>query len=134
MLSKTEASELSGVPPTTLQTWIELGLVHPASSNGVGRGNGHSLTRMQVLGLAVANVLRNESRGCAQSYIQEVVSAFSDWDEAELEGQLKKGQTAFLMVHYDRPLLRGQRYENWPNVKALWKRIKDSNHAEDSHQ
>jgi DNA-binding transcriptional MerR regulator len=118
MLTKGEVSEAAGIPETTLQGWIQRGIIVPAVAGRIGPGGGTLFTFMQSVGIAIAEQLRKAARGCSVDYVGAVAEAFGAMDEAELRRKLAEGDTHLVMIHQGRPLLRCGAGYDWPDVGA----------------
>jgi hypothetical protein len=114
--------EIVGLTPKEFRLWCESGAAAPIAG-GEGTGNHRKFTLTQVLGMAVAAELRRSERGAAMDYIAKVIAAFGGITERWLEEQFARGETHFVTVHHDLPLLRGKQYE-WPDVRAALAAIK----------
>ena len=96
MLTKTDIRGICALPPTTLQRWVEAGVVEPADRGGVGRGHAHGFTTTQAVALAVVAGLQRGGRPCALSFAAKVVAVLGAMTEDELLGELDRGRTLLL--------------------------------------
>ena|SRR5579885_2679063 len=87
MYTKRKVCSLTGLPMSTLERWMESGLICPAIPGQRGRGHKALFSDQQLLGLAVIQALRVE-KGCGVSYAVEVYDLFGSMSEAELDGWL----------------------------------------------
>jgi DNA-binding transcriptional MerR regulator len=146
MLTMEDVCELSGLPRPTLQEWINKGLVVPSSGSGRGPGNRYQFSPLQAVGIALGAALRRTSRGCALSFVQELVEAFGGMPEEELRRRLAEGNTHFANSIYGtghtvlaqaddpdrgdgeeyplRPALSPPMYD-WVDVKAIYDRVNE---------
>jgi DNA-binding transcriptional MerR regulator len=113
---------ITGIPTNTFERWCHDGVVQ-ADGGGNGHGNHRRFTRMQVVGIVVADALRKAEQGCALKYIAQIVDAFSATTEPELLKQFDKGNTHFVIVHLGLPLLRPQDYPHWIDVQRAYRKV-----------
>lgn len=123
MLTVDDVCRVSGVEQQTLRNWVAAGLVVPAQPGTTARGQGHRFSSMQAVGLAVAEQLRRDERGCVPSYVGKVVQAFGAVTEGWLLAAFGEGRTHFVTPHQGRPVLAGKRYA-WPDVRAVYERVR----------
>jgi hypothetical protein len=105
MLGKTDLAKLAGLPPTTLQKWVEAGYATPAASHGVGRGMGHEFDVMTCVGVVVAAEVRRSAQSATPAYVGHIIRAFAEQTEKHLATQLRRGATYFCGAF---PARRGQ--------------------------
>lgn len=133
MLTVDDVCRVSGVEPQTLRNWVAAGLVVPAQPGTTARGQGHRFSTMQTVGLAVAEQLRRDERGCVPSYVGKVVQAFGAVTEDWLLVEFGRDRTHFVMPHQGRPVLAGKQYA-WPDVRAVYERVRRAVEAKQVRQ
>lgn len=117
-LSTGDVMEVLGIRRQDFRRWIERGAVKPMDGGGK-QGKHQKFTPMQVVGISVAREIWSSDRGCVESYVGEIVSAFGSMSEDELVERFRKGETHFVQIFAGKPLLRGQMYD-WPNVEQIF--------------
>lgn len=118
------ACHLSGITSKQLNDWSVKRII-TAHQGGRGQGDHRLWTPMQVVGLIVANQIRNSERSCALSYVRDVVKAFGQVTEEWLTKQFEKHNTHLVMIHQGKPLLRSKDYE-WADVQAAYEQVQEA--------
>jgi DNA-binding transcriptional MerR regulator len=116
--------KLTGVTERVVDDWCRSGHVTPVAG-GQGQGDHRVFTLTQAVGIAVATELRYSDRGCATAYVRAIVEAFGRMTEEELLDKFKNGETHFVMVNGNKPILRGEQYD-WIDVKAIYERVMEN--------
>lgn len=62
-LTTSEVCEVSGMPAHVLRRWIDAGVILPARSLGVGRGNGYEFTALAAVAVTYAHAFRTAGWG-----------------------------------------------------------------------
>lgn len=111
-----------GITPKMFRGWLEAG--HVASvAGGAGLGDHRRFSLMQAIGLAVAAKEYTGRRGCAPSYIGQVVGAFAAVTEDELLGLIKNRGTHFVGPHRGKPLLQRDKRFGWVDVRQTYREV-----------
>jgi hypothetical protein len=97
LLTVTDVADVTGVMPHNLTSWCERGFVKPVVEAN-GPGNHRQFTITQALGVAVANAVRASERGCALSFVSNVVEGFGKLTEQELLKKFDKGATHLMFA------------------------------------
>ena len=121
-LTTADVCELVGVPQRTLADWVKSGLVEPVVRGRPGRGYSDEFTTMQLVGLAVALEQYRSEQGCGLSYVGAVTESFSSITVRRLRGMFAKGQTHFVCIAGNGPILQCKAYK-WINVKPIFDEI-----------
>lgn len=116
--------DLARVEPRTLTDWKLKGYITPAVLGEAIRGAGDRYSLLQAVGIAVGAALRRSKRGCALSYVSEIVDAFASMPEPRLLRHFHSGRTHFTVVHRGLPLL-GDPAEHRVNVEEIYNAVKD---------
>jgi hypothetical protein len=131
MVNSSDLCRACGIPTTTLNTWIERGVIVPEVMGGRGRGNAHRFTRMQAVGIAVAVKLFQSFQGCRTEYVGAVVSAFASTPEEvfarphRIRGDVERLPVWFVCLDIKgRPLLTRKDYDWQINTKAAYEAMK----------
>ena len=115
--------EATGIPGPTIENWVHAEVVRPAKNANAGTGNHRAWTLPQVIGLAVAQRLREAERGCALSYVAEIVRAFGLLTEDELLRRYGAGDTHLLTISGNSVILSPPTYPDQVNVQRLHQQI-----------
>src|SRR4051794_15635342 len=94
LLSSGDVCEIAGIPAPTLDEWCKKGVLTPVSG-GDGHGSHRRFSLMQTVGIVLAVKLRQTKRGCALSFVRDVVEAFKGMPEQELLRAFEVGRTHF---------------------------------------
>jgi len=114
-LTSDKVMQAAAITMKGIQVMCDADVVTPVVASIPGRhGTYRQFTVMQAVGICVVQKLRAD-RGLTLEGAGKVIRAFTDWPEAELIDQLKKGNSHYVMVHQGHPLLRPKQYD-WPSV------------------
>jgi DNA-binding transcriptional MerR regulator len=128
-LTVEDVCAITGLEPQTLRNWISGGVVVPAQVGRRAKGQGHTFSITQAVGLGVVAELRRSERGCALAGVSLIVEAFGNATEHWLLGQMLPGDQAphglthFLTVDSPQnpvPLLSGPMYGGMVNVQEIY--------------
>ncbi len=92
VLKTKEVRRLAGVPKSTLNDWIQEGVINIEHR---GPGGRHRFTMMETLGIMVARRVHKSYRGCTPRFVGDVFRAFQRMPPATLEKFFREGATAF---------------------------------------
>ena len=118
-----DVCRIADLAQSTFDDWCRKGIFEPVEGGGEGHGSRRRFTLMQGLGVAVGNAVRQTERGCVLSYVGAIVEAFGAMTEKRLLRHFSKGETHFLMVRGDKPLLRSKQYD-WIDVQRIYRDLK----------
>jgi hypothetical protein len=121
LLSTGDVADVVGIPLRLVRGWCDSGLI-TSDAGGDGPGDHRRFSIMRTVGIAVAAAIKRGEQSCADSYVKMVVEAFASMDEKQLQDEFKKGQTHLVMIHYNKPLLRGAEYD-WLDVRAIYLQV-----------
>lgn len=73
-----EAATICKIDPQCLRNWITEGIITPAKKGGVGKGNSHRFSPVQLIGLATVGALAVSERRCSHEYAAKVMRALEE--------------------------------------------------------
>jgi hypothetical protein len=121
-LTTAELLRVTCIDSANLELWVRQGWLSP-SNHAQGQGHYRLWSITQCVGLSVAEVLRHSTRGCRSDYIGLLVHAFDQIQEADLVAMFARGETHFLGLQDERPLLTPKLCEEQPDVRSIYKHV-----------
>ncbi len=109
VLSAADVVEVAEIQLTTLKRWTKTGHVKPMVQ-GIRTGHFSKWSVTQTLGVAIADHLRQTTRGCRSAYAGELVEAFGKLTEVQLQNMLDEDGHGFVMLHQGKPLFQDCSY------------------------
>jgi DNA-binding transcriptional MerR regulator len=109
MLSSEEVCELTGISPANLQSYVNNRFIIPAKRERHKKGQPLRFSDRQVVGITIANVLRNSEQGCSRAYVRMIVKFFEEMPDADFANWMNRKGTVSIpsWANLDLPELPG---------------------------